>query len=178
MNVRAAMPRKPSKKTVEKFARENFKQDEESQEKIKAIFSENPKLYYATKDIWYMFGLLEKFEIDKDDPDCWYQLCMHLVMDNLEGFKVIKQKGAGSPRKWGYGELETLYIDVEFLLHIKRKKHGYNIGSACRDLCQRDKYKNYDVKTLRNKYSEAKKLPFIKRAREEIAADIKETAEI
>ena len=108
-----------------------------------------------------IFLLLERYGINKDDPDCWFMLAFNLARKHEPGFAVeFGEKHKGAPRKWDSVRLAALYHDVMQLKDTRRReKKKYTLQSACFELWKREPWKNMESiknsKTLENRFREA-----------------------
>ena len=137
-------------------------QSNEQSSQALTTFTESRSEYALEQTLKKLSLLLEHYKIDKKAENPWLFLALKLAKKHVPGFKIETENKGGRKLQWCDGKLLKLYAEVEEMLLNNEKKHGFNIGSACRNLIKRPEWGSYSEKTLRTKYSQAKQHPIIR----------------
>lgn len=118
--------------------------------------------------------LLDHYNINKNDENCWLFLSLALARDYIEGFKTTFDKPAGRKEEWTDNELIRLYFDVRLKSLNAPKYIKSSVNWAYKEIAKekekearrskknQNETKTYSSKTLQNLFIKSKKLPDIK----------------
>lgn len=105
--------------------------------------------------------LLEHFEIDPKDKNCWHHLSVALASKHVldTSFQIQdRKKSTGRPTEWSFVDEGYLYITIGSWLDKNKSKGGMSVERAIKAIRRKGSFfPGKAIKTLRNKFTEIKR---------------------